>query len=1658
MRNSNGHTPASHTRNALRHFIRRLVAVLFFLLIQHRIDAQMGPDEQRRAPAVAYAHLPLSFERNDGQVKADVRFLARGPGYTVLFKASEVILVPSARQGKPRVVRMRFLGAVGDGRTTGVDILPGTANYLVGSDRVRWHTNIPTYRRIRYEAVYPGIDIECYGDPQRLEYDFIVAPGSDPRRIELELDGGGDLRISAEGDLLIEGEASPLRVSRPRIYQEIDGVRLHVDGRYILTGRRTVGFQIGSYNERRPLVIDPVLIYSTYLPGSYSDLVSGVAVDASGNAYVVGTTSSPEESTWHGLPQYPRGNADVFVSKLNATGTALVYSVLFGGNRSDWGEAIAVDPQGHAYVTGYTQSADFPTLHAIQTTTGNGLQDSFVAKLNATGTDFEFSTYFGGQAPSRATAIALDGASNVFFVGVGSVPTSNSVFGTGNAFVAKLAANGAVLLYSSSLGGTGFQQALAVTVDPDRKVYVAGTTAAADFPTRNAVQPALAGETDGFVAKLTSAVEAVPLLTDGFEGENGDTTELGYTAFANWMVADGTADLIASDSPDFLPGSGPYTRLGGLAAIPSKIESKQEYRLSPMQSIFPAANPAFYRLRFSLGSAPAGPSGTGPVVTVRVGTAFAETFSLPDNAPRNTIVREFAVTSQTDARVSISLEGGAAALIDDVSLSRVVETPSISYSTYLGGGRADSVTGIVVDAAGAAYVTGRTASPDFPTNGARQPQFGGGPSDAFLAKLDPAGTAILYSSFIGGGGEDAAEGMARDTEGNLYLTGATASANFPTTKAMQGQLAGIWNAFVTKLTPAFELLYSTYLGGSYIDFAYTIAVDGQGNAYVGGQANSTDFPTENALFPGHGGDADGFIAKLLDAPDVRLIGLTPTRGGNAGTVTVMIRGINFPPGAVSVELVAHTREDIAAISAAVIDVTHIRAIFDLQGKPPGTRDLVVSFSDGTVVKLAAAFTVEPGGGAEVWIDVIGPNRVRGGVPTKYFLVVGNRGNVDAIGVPVTLHGLPENGHVRLDFAVGKIPGGLDPAIAQLPLDVQTATDRAVPLFLPLIPPGSTLTLPLIITPSAGGSFALQAKLDDAYFMSRARDILAATPSTANCINGVAKILGDVVALIPGPGCVEVLFEGLMNIYRESAVEAIAEVGRSFGSPSSPKSVNQIILEAAVEAGAACGRSVFPPALLIQLGILAGDAFKTWEACAKMLDRLTDPFDVSVVFAVDPNAKIGPQGSGTGRYVSGTQPLRYAVYFENLETATAPASTVVIEDHLDATTLDFDTLELGPISFGNVQVTPPPGSASFESIVDLRPNTNLLVQVIAGLDRGEGILRWRLMSIDPATGQPPIDPDAGFLPPNINPPEGDGSVFFTVSPKQAITIGTYVPNHATIIFDTNAPIDTGVWSNRLDMEPPMSQVGPIESPQCGPEVAVQWSGSDTGSGVLDYAIYVSEDGGIFEPWLWHIQQTSEMFLGTYGHTYAFSSIARDQTGNRERTPASADAVVTLIDTVPPRVVCPEGLSIPAATPAGATATFTATATDNCGAATFTCSPMSGSIFAIGTSVVECLAADAVGNAGACRFPVHIEGATEQISHLISRIRDENLLPGIKNSLLAKLAALSNIGTAAACAALAAFLNEVNAQAGKQIPQELATDFIRMAKQIRRVMACAPDDAD
>lgn len=729
------------------------ISAFFLLSTLTLVGIQAAPSRRE-----LMSKLPLRFEQNSGDRDATVKYTAHAPGLRLdLCEAENSLEWRDPVNQQSARVRTRIVNARAGVRLEAEDRLSGTANYFLGREQ-NWRANVPGFGRIRYHNVYPGIDLIFHGEQGRLEYDFVLSPHADPQAIRLELSGHQSLRIDEHGELVIETPAGEIRWKAPDVYQEVDGRRVTAAGHFAIEGTKTVRFEIGKYDTGRSLIIDPVLKYSTYIGGENNESVRGIALDSVGNIYVGGVSSSPDlpvtssayQPNFAGRTALNNGQftGDGFVAKFSPTG-ALLYLTYLGGSADDGIMAIAVDTLGNAYLTGGTNSTDFPTKNPYQSRLGGlstpapGTDDAFFAKLSPDGSTLLVSTYLGGNSNDIGLGIALDKAGNIYLCGATAspnFPVVNAVqqaFGAaggepirhetdtvpewepGDAFIAKFDPTGTQLLFSTYLGGSQDDAALSIAVDAQSNVYVGGCTISYNFPTTPGAYQRNYGGADTFNNPFFS-------LGDGFIAKyNTNTNTQVYSTYFGGLGDDCiTGIAIDSTGAVYMTGTSNTVNL--------------------------------------------------PTTTGAVQTRFGGYYSAPFD-----IAQDFG----------------------DAFAGKLDPTGSkIQYLTYLGGSFNDGGTAIAVDSQGDAYVLGFTDSMDFPLAGVpMQTRLAGdgGVSlylfygDAFLAVLNPTGTQLLYSSYFGGNEDERPFGISLDGAGNVYLVGNTVSTNFPTTTgALQTKYGG----------------------------------------------------------------------------------------------------------------------------------------------------------------------------------------------------------------------------------------------------------------------------------------------------------------------------------------------------------------------------------------------------------------------------------------------------------------------------------------------------------------------------------------------------------------------------------------------------------------------------------------------------------------------------------------------------------------------------------------------------------------------------------------------------------------------------------------------------------------------------------------------------
>ncbi len=690
-----------------------------------------------------YRKLPLTFEANRGQTNGRVNFLSRVNGYTAFLTSGGMVLSlrpserpsgNSAASSQPAASTLQFnlLGANKNPQAIGEDQQPGIVNYFIGNNPAKWQTRVPTYAKARYKNVYPGIDLIYYGNHQQLEYDFAVAPGADPRLIQFEIQGANEVRLDSDGSLLLTTNGGELRFQSPIVYQESNGLRVPVQGGYAVKDAKHIGFELSDYDSSKPVVIDPVLLYSTYLGGSGSDQVTGIAADATGKVYVAGYTNSANfpSAISNGLP----ANANhVFVTKLDPTGSTLIYTDYFGGNGNDYGSALVLDSKGDVYVTGSTASSDFPVVKAFQAQQP-GPYSGFVSEVSPDGSSLMYSTYLGGNTFDLPTGIAIDGKGELYVAGSTmsqDFPVFNAyqatvsanqdgLFGT-YGFLTKFSSNGSSLVFSTFVAGNSnviqdcgtpcwpspYSAISGIALDTNGSAYLTGTTNTYNFPTTaGTFQTSNTTQQDatvGFITKFNS--------TGGLDYSSYFYSSSGYPVAPNALAVDNSGSVYITGVA-FSDGTFPITSTG--------ICDPGVYGFGCSYAFVTKFDPAASSLLYS--------TFLGP-------NNYASPMAIALDADNDAYVAATTRSAAIDTVNGIeSYSNGADILLAEIDPLGTTQL----FATYVGGSQDDTAVGLAVDPSGNVYIAGSTSSVDFPTTqGAFQTSTGGN-LDGFIAKISPA--------------------------------------------------------------------------------------------------------------------------------------------------------------------------------------------------------------------------------------------------------------------------------------------------------------------------------------------------------------------------------------------------------------------------------------------------------------------------------------------------------------------------------------------------------------------------------------------------------------------------------------------------------------------------------------------------------------------------------------------------------------------------------------------------------------------------------------------------------------------------------------------------------------------------------------------------------
>jgi hypothetical protein len=698
---------------------------MFPLAILICLQVSLYSQKSLNNPAAGLNGLPISFEENNGQIDSDVRFLAHAGKSAIYFTPSEAVLALYSRdsQKKPAVsaLRMQWIGANAHPEMVAEHPLPGRMNYLIGSDPAYWHTDLPTYEKVRYRDLFPGVDAVFFGKDGEIEYDLVLSPGADPEKISFGLEGVQSMRLASNGDLVLRLANGEVRQRRPMVYQENDGARRWLSAHYVIHRNKTIGYEVAGVNRKLPLVIDPTLSYSTYIGSDTPDSVNSVAVDQFGQAYITGNTV-------FGFPTKnpAQGNqlgTDAFVTKLSANGGSLIYSTILGGSSSDTGNAIAIDRFGSAYVAGETSSTDFPTTPGAFQSPQSDADNGFVTKLSPSGSSFVYSLLLGGGDLDTILSIALDTEHRVYVTGFtcslnfpvknAFQPVTNSqncADGGGDTFVTRINTAGTALDYSTYLDGTFGSIGRGIAVDSTFHAYVTGSTESSDFPT-----------TPGAFQRTLTA-KTIPSFPHDIQGHNAYVTKfsadgrsLVYSTFLGGTVSDdATAIALDNSGRACVTGS---TQSKDFPVTSGAFQKTLHGTVDAFVTKFQISGGGLFYSTFLGGS---GADGGNSIAVDSLGRAYVA---------GGTSSADFPVLNPIQAHL-----GGS----QDAFVSKLSATGNaLFYSTYLGGAAADSANSIRLDSVGAAYVGGVTNSTNFPTTPGAFSRTKKQASDGWVAKIAP---------------------------------------------------------------------------------------------------------------------------------------------------------------------------------------------------------------------------------------------------------------------------------------------------------------------------------------------------------------------------------------------------------------------------------------------------------------------------------------------------------------------------------------------------------------------------------------------------------------------------------------------------------------------------------------------------------------------------------------------------------------------------------------------------------------------------------------------------------------------------------------------------------------------------------------------------------
>ena len=789
---------------------------------------------------------------------------------------------------------MRLIGSNRKPRVIGLDEQSGRSNYFLGDDPKRWRTNVINYARVKYEAVYAGIDLIWHGDQNQLEHDFIVAPGADHRRIRFSFAGAQAIRIDERGELVLQTAAGDMRLLKPQAWQEFEGKRNPVKCDYEIDGKNHIRFSVSAYDRSRELVIDPVLLYSSYIGGVSADQAFGVAVDKDFNAYIVGQTSSPDFPGPGPIQSALTGGLDAFVLKINPSGNGIVYGTWLGGTSVEIARSVVVDADGNAYVAGQTQSRDFPRTSGAAQQSNGGSSDGFIAKLNANGSALLYSSYIGGDGAESVSGVAIDVAGNAYLSGVTqstNLPASGIQAGRNSHGLHK--SDNRAGNWAQIGSGLSVTQVLTLAVDPSNSsVLYAGTQLGVFKSVNGGQQWQLTGQANPATAPIIgNAIVVHPsnpnIIYVGsqfggiFRSEDGGQsyqTTAGIFNCIDIAIDPVTPATIYAASMQgafkSVNGGINFTQINNGLVPPFGGQPPRVNRFaidpSNPSTVYAATSVGVFKTvngggAWALASNGLGQGGQVEVLTLAIDPSAPMTLY----AGLNGFLGALFKTTDGAATWRASNTGlnfpGTTTLQNVLSLEIDPSAPATLYAATSSGGVYKT------DNSGATWSASNMGLPNpvitrvviDRSNPATVYACVNAGSDGFVAKVDASGSSFAWMTYLGGADGDDARGVAVDKDNAVYITGATSSLNFPTAAPLQASSGGGSDAFVAKINSmGSSLVFSTYFGGISSDTGQGIAVNDAGQAFIVGTTLSPNLPTKNPFQPSIGGANDAFVAKF----------------------------------------------------------------------------------------------------------------------------------------------------------------------------------------------------------------------------------------------------------------------------------------------------------------------------------------------------------------------------------------------------------------------------------------------------------------------------------------------------------------------------------------------------------------------------------------------------------------------------------------------------------------------------------------------------------------------------------------------------------------------------------------------------------------------------